>query len=115
MAAATKVATASGTSAAPSLTPIWSRPWSCSQKPLLQHDRARHHHDHQQGQTASWPDLLINASKLFSKGRPKNFLAEDHIARVAEVYHAWEAREGLAALITKDEAARNDYNLSPSR
>ncbi|MDR7543525.1 MAG: class I SAM-dependent DNA methyltransferase [Armatimonadota bacterium] len=59
--------------------------------------------------------LLINASKLFSKGRPKNFLAEEHITRIAEIYQAWEPQEGLAALITKDEAARNDYNLSPSR
>jgi type I restriction enzyme M protein len=39
--------------------------------------------------------LLINASRLFEKGRPKNYLREEHIAQV--------------------HAARNDYNLSPSR
>ncbi|MEN3011244.1 MAG: class I SAM-dependent DNA methyltransferase [Candidatus Bipolaricaulaceae bacterium] len=59
--------------------------------------------------------LLINASKMFAKGRPKNFLAEEHIARLAQVYHEWRAEEGLSAVITKEEAARNDYNLSPSR
>jgi type I restriction enzyme M protein len=59
--------------------------------------------------------LLINASKLFLKGRPKNFLGEEHIEKVARVYHEWRAEEGLSAIITKEEAARNDYNLSPSR
>jgi type I restriction-modification system DNA methylase subunit len=59
--------------------------------------------------------LLINASRLFAKGRPKNYLEEQHIARVAELYHAWEPVDGLAAVITTAEAARNDYNLSPSR
>ncbi|MBC7337077.1 MAG: N-6 DNA methylase, partial [Clostridia bacterium] len=59
--------------------------------------------------------LLINAGQQFAKGRPKNYLAEDHIGAIAAVYQAWEAREGLSAIITKDEAARNDYNLSPSR
>ena len=59
--------------------------------------------------------LLINASKLFLKGRPKNFLGEEHIEKIARVYHEWRAEEGLSAIITKEEAARNDYNLSPSR
>jgi type I restriction enzyme M protein len=59
--------------------------------------------------------LLINASSLFAKGRPKNYLAEEHIERIAGVYHEWRAAEGLSAIIPKEEAARNDYNLSPSR
>ncbi len=59
--------------------------------------------------------LLINASQQFAKGRPKNYLAEEHIETIAALYHAWEAREGISAIITREEAARNDYNLSPSR
>jgi type I restriction enzyme M protein len=59
--------------------------------------------------------LLINASQQFAKGRPKNYLTEEHIARIAALYHEWRAEEGLSAIITSDEAARNDYNLSPSR
>src|SRR5947209_2814184 len=59
--------------------------------------------------------LLINASKRFSKDRPKNYLQEEHIRRIAELYRAWEPVESLAAVITTAEAARNDYNLSPSR
>jgi len=59
--------------------------------------------------------LLINASQQFAKGRPKNYLTQEHIARIASLYHDWRAEEGLSAIITSDEASRNDYNLSPSR
>lgn len=59
--------------------------------------------------------LLINASKLFAKGRPKNYLTDEHIQRIADLYHTWRAEEGLSAIITKEETSRNDYNLSPSR
>ena len=59
--------------------------------------------------------LLINASKLFSKGRPKNYLEDQHIDRIAGAYQAWKAEEALSAVISKAEAVKNDYNLSPSR
>lgn len=59
--------------------------------------------------------LLINASTLFAKGRPKNYLADEHIQTIARLYHEWKAETGLSAIISTDEAARNDYNLSPSR
>ncbi len=59
--------------------------------------------------------LLINASHLFEKGRPKNFLPESAISEIAEVYLNWQEKEGLSKAITNEEAAKNDYNLSPSR
>ncbi len=59
--------------------------------------------------------LLINASKLFSKGRPKNFLEENHIGQIAKIYQAWKAEDAVANVISKAEVAKNDYNLSPSR
>jgi type I restriction enzyme M protein len=59
--------------------------------------------------------LLINASKLCAKGRPKNYLADEHIEQIYALYRDWRAEEGLSAIITSEEAARNDYNLSPSR
>jgi type I restriction enzyme M protein len=59
--------------------------------------------------------LLINASKLCAKGRPKNYLTDAHIRQIYEIYRDWRAEEGLSAIITTAEAARNDYNLSPSR
>jgi type I restriction enzyme M protein len=59
--------------------------------------------------------LLINASKLCAKGRPKNYLTDEHIRQIYEIYRDWRAEEGVSAVITIQEAARNDYNLSPSR
>jgi len=59
--------------------------------------------------------LLVNASRLFTKGRPKNALGEEHIEQVHALYREWRAEEGLSVVVTVAEAARNDYNLSPSR
>jgi type I restriction enzyme M protein len=59
--------------------------------------------------------LLVNAGQLFVKGRPKNELTEEYVAKIAEIYRGWQAEEGLSAIIATAEAARNDYNLSPSR
>jgi type I restriction enzyme M protein len=59
--------------------------------------------------------LLINASKQFEKGRPKNFLADAHVAAVSDVFASWRAEDSLSAIVTTEEVARNDYNLSSSR
>ncbi|MEZ6131162.1 MAG: class I SAM-dependent DNA methyltransferase [Planctomycetaceae bacterium] len=59
--------------------------------------------------------LLINASRLFSKGRPKNYLEQAHIEQIAQPYLDWQAVESLSAIITNADAAKSDYNLSPSR
>jgi type I restriction enzyme M protein len=59
--------------------------------------------------------MLINASRQFAKGRPKNFLADEHIAGIADAYLGWREMDGLSRIIASEEAVRNDYNLSPSR
>ncbi len=59
--------------------------------------------------------LLINASKEFDKGRPKNYLSDENIAHIADTYLNWREVEGLSKIIRTEEATRNDYNLSPSR
>ncbi len=59
--------------------------------------------------------LLINASKLFEKGRPKNFLPEASIKKISQTYHEWTQEEGLSAILQKQEIIKNDYTLSPSR
>jgi type I restriction enzyme M protein len=59
--------------------------------------------------------LLVNASKQFEKGRPKNHLTDENVASLAAVYHAWEGKDALSAVITLEEATKNDFNLSPSR
>jgi type I restriction enzyme M protein len=59
--------------------------------------------------------LLINASKLFSKGRPKNYLGENQVEQISQLFHDWETAVGLSVIVTKEGAAKNDYILSPSR
>lgn len=59
--------------------------------------------------------LLINASKLCEKGRPKNYLTDEHIQQIHDVYRDWSAEEHLCAVVATAETVRNDYNLSPSR
>ncbi|TYB90008.1 MAG: SAM-dependent DNA methyltransferase [Kosmotoga sp.] len=58
---------------------------------------------------------LINASHLFKKGRPKNYLPEENIKRISDIYLNWKEEEGISTIIEKEEVAKNDYNLSPSR
>lgn len=59
--------------------------------------------------------LLVNGSKQFSKGRPKNFLDDSHVRLFDEVYHKWRIEKGLSVVIPITDISRNDYNLSPSR
>ena len=59
--------------------------------------------------------LLINLSKHFERGTPKNVLTEEGIDAAAEVYQGWESREKLSAVITLEDVQKTDYNLSPSQ
>lgn len=59
--------------------------------------------------------LLINASKLFIKGRPKNYLPDENIQKIHKIYSKWKEEEGISKVIKNEEAIKNDYNLSPSR
>lgn len=59
--------------------------------------------------------LLINASKHFEKGRPKNFMTEKDIKAVSDFYLNWKEEENVSRIIPVEEIVQNDYNLSPSR
>lgn len=59
--------------------------------------------------------ILINASNMYEKGRPKNFLPDETIKKISDIFLNWKEEEEISKIITKDEAIRNDYNLSPSR
>ncbi len=59
--------------------------------------------------------LLINASSEFEKGRPKNYLTQEHIKKIANTYHDFKEAEGFSIVITNNQAKKADYNLSPSR
>lgn len=59
--------------------------------------------------------LLINASKLFEKGRPKNYLTNEGMEKIFTIHQEWKEEEGLSAIVDKAQLVKNDYNLSPSR
>jgi len=59
--------------------------------------------------------LLVNASQLFVKGRPKNELTDEHVEQISKLYHEWKEEDKVSKIIKIEEAAKNDYNLSPSR
>jgi type I restriction enzyme M protein len=59
--------------------------------------------------------LLVKGTRQFSKGRPKNFLEPAHVSVLTDAYLKWQARDGLSAVITTADTAKNDFNLSPSR
>ncbi len=59
--------------------------------------------------------LFINASAEFQKGRPKNFLPEETVKRLAQAFHEGKEVEHLLKVVGLEEIAANDFNLSPSR
>lgn len=59
--------------------------------------------------------LLINASREFEKGQPKNFIPEEKQLKIADTFKKWEEIEKFSKIVTKEEIEKNDYNLSPSR
>jgi type I restriction enzyme M protein len=65
--------------------------------------------------THSGEILVINASKRFAKGKPKNYLTDNAITEVANAVHDWQGSEQFASIVPTAEVVVNDYNVSPSR
>ncbi|MCK4538287.1 MAG: N-6 DNA methylase [Candidatus Krumholzibacteria bacterium] len=59
--------------------------------------------------------VLINANQEFKKGRPKNYIPDDSIKKIAQAFIKGQDVERFVKVITSEEAVENDYNLSPSR
>ena len=59
--------------------------------------------------------VLVNASREFRKGTPKNYLPDEAVKKIADAFLKGESVDGFCAVITNDDAAKNDFNLSPSR
>lgn len=59
--------------------------------------------------------ILVNASREFKKGAPKNYLSDEAIQIIAEAFHKGESVDGFSSAITNEQAAEKDFNLSPSR
>lgn len=50
--------------------------------------------------------LLINASKEFVKGTPKNIIPKDSIDKITRVYENFEEVEKFSRIITREEAKK---------
>jgi type I restriction enzyme M protein len=59
--------------------------------------------------------FLINASQVVEKGDPKNFIPPSGIERIATVFNTWREEEKFARIVTREQVAKEDYNISPSR
>jgi type I restriction enzyme M protein len=59
--------------------------------------------------------LLLNASREFEKGEPKNFIPNEAIIRIAKTFKAWSEVEKYSRIVTRQEVAKSDFNISPSR
>ena len=59
--------------------------------------------------------FLVNASTIFEKGDPKNFIPEAGIQRISETLIDWKEEEKLSRIVDLAEFKKNDYNISPSR
>ncbi len=59
--------------------------------------------------------FLVNASQVFEKGDPKNFIPIEGIQRLADILIGWNEEEKLSRIVDHQELAKNDYNISPSR
>ncbi|MDW3651015.1 MAG: class I SAM-dependent DNA methyltransferase [Bacteroidia bacterium] len=60
--------------------------------------------------------FLLNASKVFEKGDPKNFITDEGIKLISSIFTNWkDEEEKLSRIVHKEEIAKNDYNISPSR
>src|ERR1022692_3839641 len=58
--------------------------------------------------------FLLNASREFTKGDPKNYIAQDAILRIADTFSTWKEVDKYSRAVSRDEIAKNDFNVSPS-
>lgn len=59
--------------------------------------------------------LFINASKDFTKGRPKNYMTDEQIDKIVKAYIDRKAVEKYSSVVPVSEIIKNDYNLSVNR
>jgi type I restriction enzyme M protein len=59
--------------------------------------------------------FLLNAVNEFTKGDPKNYLADDAIMRIAGTFNTWKEVEKYSRIVSREEIAKNDFSISPSR
>ncbi|MER5868476.1 N-6 DNA methylase [Streptomyces sp. NPDC002044] len=59
--------------------------------------------------------VLINASRRYVKGKPKNHLSEGDIKELTRLFLAGEPVDGEVAVVDRADIVEADYNLSPGK
>lgn len=59
--------------------------------------------------------MMVNASREYTKGDPKNYLSADAVERIASAFTEWKEIPALSRVVSVDEIAQGDFNLSPAR
>jgi type I restriction enzyme M protein len=59
--------------------------------------------------------VLLNASRCFRKGKPKNYLLDGDIRSLATSFLKGDPVDGELTVITREDAEEADYNLSPGK
>jgi type I restriction enzyme M protein len=59
--------------------------------------------------------LFIDGSKAFKQGKNQNFLTDENIQKIVQVYKDRETTDKYSYLATLEEIAENDYNLNIPR
>ena len=52
---------------------------------------------------------------MVEKGDPKNFIPAAGIERIVTAFVTWQEEEKFAKVVTREQVAKEDYNISPSR
>jgi type I restriction enzyme M protein len=59
--------------------------------------------------------VMINASREFRKGTPKNHLTDEAVKKIADAFLMPQPAETFVRVISNEDAVKNDFNLSPSK
>ena len=59
--------------------------------------------------------LILDAAKIFKKGRNQNILLPEHIEQIFGWYREYKDAVGIGRVVTLEEISNNDWNLNISR
>jgi type I restriction enzyme M protein len=59
--------------------------------------------------------ILVNASRRFTKGKPKNHIADTDVLELARLFQAGEPVDGELAVVDRSDLEGSDYNLNPAK
>jgi type I restriction enzyme M protein len=59
--------------------------------------------------------LIVDAARLFERGRNQNILGDKHRERIEELYKEFVAEDGLAHVADLGEIAQNNFDLNITR